>query len=78
MIIFDLFINLVKLLLYLSGMFLRAIALIAIAMGVLWFIGYSFPYVADKLGLPYHTIYEAIVALFGNISNLIRTTQIAG
>ena len=65
-------IALASLLLVLSGMFLRSAAKVAIAMGVLWLIGTLFPYVADALGLPHLTVYDAFVGLTESVRALIR------
>ena len=65
-------IALAGLLLVLSGMYLRSAAKVAIAMGVLWLIGTLFPDVADALGLPHLTVYDALVGLIECIRALIR------
>ena len=59
--------DLATILLVLSGILLRAIGKIAIAMGVLWMIGLLFPYVAGSLGLPYKSFYEMFQALINGI-----------
>jgi uncharacterized protein YgiM (DUF1202 family) len=52
--------QLVTLFLVVSGMLLKAVARVAITMGVLWLIGVSFVYVADALGMPQSTVYELV------------------
>ena len=55
---------LISLLLVLSGMVFKAIALVAIAMGILYLIGYFFPYVIAELGFPCNTVYSCIEMVF--------------
>ena len=75
---FGYLIDLVSLFLVLSGMLLRAVAIvgiaIGIAMGVLWLIGILFPFLADALGLPLDTVYELLVELYRLLRDLIRAT----
>ena len=66
----DSFINLVTLFLVFSGMLLKAAALVAITMAVLWLIGAFFPVVADSLGLPQQKIYELFEDIFDGLDSL--------
>ena len=59
----DSLINLTTLLVVLSAKFLQAVAYVAIAMSVLWLVGYFFPYVAFQLGLPCDQLYACVRAL---------------
>jgi len=68
--VFDLFVELVKILLVLAGGFLRAVALVAIALGVLWLIGHFFPNVAQELGLPCHSVYVCIRLLSDGLQSI--------
>jgi len=63
--------SLLTLILVITGMLLRAVALVAIAMLVLWLVGHLFPYVADSLGIPYTTVYQAVAALVETIWSLV-------
>lgn len=61
------FIDLASILLVLSGIFLRAAGKVAIAMAILWLLGFLFPYVADVVGMPFDNLYDAIAALVAGI-----------
>lgn len=61
------FIDLASILLVLSGIFLRAAGKVAIAMAILWLVGFLFPYVADVVGMPFDNLYAALSALVESI-----------
>ncbi len=63
-------INLVSLFVVLCGRFLRAITYVAIAMAILWLIGYFFPYIAAQLGLPCQKVYACIQLLVAGAKNI--------
>ena len=63
--------SLLTLILVIISMLLRAVALVAIGMLVLWLIGHLFPYVAASLGIPYDTLYQAIAALVETVWSLV-------
>ena len=63
-------INLVSLFVVLCGRFLRAITYVAIAMGILWLIGYFFPYVSDQIGLPCQKVYACMQLLVEGAKNI--------
>jgi len=61
------FIDLASILLVLSGIFLRAAGKVAIAMAILWLVGFLFPHVASVIGMPFENIYDALSALVEGI-----------
>ena len=63
-------IGLGSLMIVLSAMLLRATALVAISMGVLWLIGKLFPHVALALGFPHTSLYELLTDLVGSFNDL--------
>lgn len=49
------------------------VAQVAIIMGTLWLIGMLFPYVADKLGFPYETLYDLGLGIAESIRGLFAS-----
>ena len=53
------------------NLLLRVAITIVIILAIFWLIGVMYPYVADALGVPYHTAYDVVTRAFAGIRGML-------